>query len=161
MAPAAAPAPAKAAPPAPPTLTDDEAGLRALLLSQGAGGLFAGDVGVTLAAVAALVTRGHTHREGGFRSELRRTLGALKGKLGAEGDAGVHAALAAAILMVAVGEEPPAELPEPLRTALAGLSMSDLPAARQTVRAALGAAPASWRSQALAGEIARVFQLVG
>src|SRR5208282_5590493 len=91
--------PAMSAPPAPaaPALTDDEAGLRALLLSQGAGGLFAGDVGATLAAVAALVTRGHTHREGGFRAELRRTLGALKAKLAAGGDAGVHAALAAAI----------------------------------------------------------------
>jgi Ca-activated chloride channel family protein len=160
-APAAAPAPAKAAPPPQPAYTDDEAGLRALLLSQGAGGLFAGDVGVTLAAVAALVTRGHTHREGGFRSELRRTLGALKGKLAAGGDAGVHAALAAAILLIAAGEEPPAELPDPLKAALTGLSTSDLPAARQAVRAALLAAPASWRSHVLAGEIARVFQLVG
>jgi hypothetical protein len=131
------------------------------MLSQGAGEEPAGDVGATLAAVAALVTRGHTHREGGFRAELRRTLGALKGKLSGAGDPPVHAALAAAILAVAAGEEPPAELPAPLLAALAGLSTSDLPAARKAVRAALLAAPPSWKSHALAGEIARVFQLVG
>src|SRR5262249_13133368 len=122
--------------------------------------LFAGDVGATLAAVAALVTRGHTHREGLFRGELRRTATALKGKLTTSGDAQVIAALALALLVIPAGEAPPAELPAPLAAALAGPPPPALPAARAAVRAALLAAPASWRAHPLAADVARAFQLV-
>jgi hypothetical protein len=145
---------------APASLSDTEAGLRTLMLSQGADGIFAGDLGATLAAVAALVTRGHTHREGLFRSELRRTVGTLRQRLGAlGGDAQVLAALALALLTVPAGEAAPGELPAGLGAAIAGLSTQDLPAARSAVRAALAAAPPSWRATALAQEIGRAFQI--
>jgi hypothetical protein len=59
-----APAPARSAEVAPLgiSFTDDDSGLRALLLNQKADGLFSGDIASTLAAVAALVGRGHTAR---------------------------------------------------------------------------------------------------
>ncbi|MFO0629042.1 MAG: hypothetical protein U0325_25935 [Polyangiales bacterium] len=85
-------APMPAPPPAPTTAPDDDtAALRALMLSQRADGLF-GDVALTLASVAALVSRGHTHREGDFRAELKRTLATLRARGGGAGGGGAVAA---------------------------------------------------------------------
>ncbi len=143
-----------------PLFSDDEAGLRALLLRQGADGLFDGDMGATLAAVAVLVGRGHTSREGLFRSELRRTLMTLRGQLaGLKGDERTYAALAVALLTLPGGESPPAELPATLATALAGLSLSDLHEARGKIRAALAAAPGGWQGHALARGLQGAFAL--
>ena len=111
---AAAEAPASAS----RRFTDDEAGLRALLLQQGADGLFDGDVGTTLIAVAALVGRGHTARSGSFRAELRRTVQALKSRLGSlTGTDQALVALALAMLRIGSGEAQPTELPAPQRVA--------------------------------------------
>ncbi len=159
--PAPPPAAARLAPAAPEPLGDDEAGLRALLLRQGADGLFAGDLGATLAAVAALVTRGHTHREGLFRAELRRTVATLRQRVGAlGGDDQVVAALALALLTLPGGEAAPGELPAALGALLVGLGVADLPAARGQVRAALAGAPSGWAGSGQGREIARVFVLV-
>jgi hypothetical protein len=136
-------------------LTDDEAGLRALLLRQGADGLF-GDLAATLAAVAALATRGHTAREGLFRVELRRTLATLRARLAtASGDDRVYAALAVALLAA----QPPSELPEAIAAHLAGASPADLDALRTAVRDALAVAPQGWRSAPLAAEVVTVFAI--
>jgi len=141
-------------------LTDNEAGLRAILLNQGATGLFGGDLGATLAAVAALVSRGHATREGLFRAELRRTAATLRKQLPAlAGDDRTLAALALALLTMPAGDAPPAELPAPMAAILAGISLDDLAAARATVRAALAAAPSSWQSTPLAQTIGKVFHL--
>jgi Ca-activated chloride channel family protein len=141
-----------------PAFTKDEAGLRALLLHQKADGLFEGDLGVTLAAVAALVGQGHTAREGLFRAELRRTLVTLRGRLsGLSGDAQVLAALAIALLTMPHGDPAPDGLPSALAAALGGISLSDLPAARQAIKAALAKAPAGWNAGPVAGAIAKAF----
>jgi hypothetical protein len=130
------------------------------MLSQGVDGLFGADLGTTLAAVAALVARGYTHREGLFRAELRRTVGTLKSRLPSlSGDTRTFAALALALLAVAAGEAAPQELPPAIASTLASLSTADLLAARAVVRAALAAAPAGWRSPGLANEIAVAFLL--
>jgi hypothetical protein len=131
------------------------------LLNQGANGLFAGELGTTLAAVAALVSRGHSTREGLFRAELRRTVATLRKMLPSlSGDERTLAALALALLTVPSGEAPPAELAAPIAATLAGLSLDDPAAARAIVRAALAVAPASWRARPLAGDIGTAFGLV-
>lgn len=140
-----------------PRFSDDEAGLRALLLQQGADGLFAGDLGATLAAVAALVSRGHTARSGGFRAELRRTVQALQARLAkAQGKEQVLCALALAILRVPGGDAAPSELPAELAASLAGASLTDLPGLAAAVRAALAKAP-DWKQSPLARGIAGAF----
>src|SRR5262249_10184534 len=120
----AAPAPMKARTAAPPArFSDDEAGLRALLLEQHADGLFGGEgeLGATLAAVAALVSRGHTARAGSFRAELRRTVQALKSRLPSlSAEDLVLCALALAILQMPHGEPAPSELPPELAACLTG-----------------------------------------
>lgn len=153
-------APAAVRPSSPPglSLSDNDAGLRALLLRQRVDGLFDGDLGVTLAAVAALVSRGHTAREGVFRAELRRTLHALRTKLllvtGAER---TWAALALALLVIPNGDPVPAELPTGVASLLAGFSLADLKAARLTVLKSLTRAPDGWAANPVAREIRRTF----
>lgn len=150
---AAAEAPGRA----PTRFTDDEAGLRALLLEQGAEGLFGGDVGTTLVAVAALVGRGHTARSGSFRGELRRTMQALKSRLGSlTGAEQALAALALAMLRIGSGEELPKELPTELGAILDGASLADAAALRSLLRSALDKAPA-WKRSSLAQAIADAF----
>ena len=140
-----------------PHFSDDEAGLRALLLQQGADGLFGGNLGATLAAVAALVSRGHTARSGGFRAELRRTVQALQARLAkAQGSEQILCALALAILRVPGGDAAPAELPAELSTSIAGTSLTDLPGLATAVRAALAKSP-DWKQSPLARAIARAF----
>ncbi len=160
--PALSPSPSMPARPAPtmPALTNDEAGLRALILQQGANGLFSGDLGVTLAAIAALVANGHTHREGLFRAELRRTVQTLRARLGtASGDERVLAAIGLAMLTIPAGDPAPAELPDELAKALAGLSLANLAATKVAITAALALAPASLASHAGASAILQAFQL--
>lgn len=142
---------------APPRFTDDEAGLRALLLQQGAEGLFDGDVGTTLVAVAALVGRGHTARSGSFRAELRRTVQALKSRIGAlTGAERSLVALGLAMLRIGSGEELPSELPVELGAILGGASLSDVPALRSALRSALDKAPA-WKRSSIAQAIEDAF----
>jgi Ca-activated chloride channel family protein len=150
---------AKAAPSAPScSFTADEAGLRALFLHQNADGLFGGDLAATLAAVAALVGRGHTSREGLFRAELRRTLLTLRGRAGGlSGNDRLLALLAVALLTMAHGDPAPEGLPAQIADDLADLSLQDLQGARAKIRAALAAAPAGWSSSALASEVQKVF----
>ena len=140
-----------------PRFSDDEAGLRALLLQQGADGLFAGDLGATLAAVAALVSRGHTARSGSFRAELRRTVQALQARLvKAQGTEQVLCALALAVLRVPGGDAAPPELPSELSASLTGASLTDLPGLAKAVRTALAKAP-DWKQSPLARAIASTF----
>jgi Ca-activated chloride channel family protein len=165
-APPPAPAPrARAAPAAPggaprreavaptPTFpTDDAAALRALLLQQRADGTF-GDVGTTLAAVAALVSRGHTHREGDFRAELKRTLATLRGRVaGLSGDEAVWTSLAVSLLVAAHGGAPEG-LSGSLEVAAQAVSLGDARSLRTAVVAALAAAPKGWDTHALAAAV--------
>lgn len=140
--------------------TDDEAGLRALLLSQRADGMFGaeGDLGATVAAIAALVGRGHTARTGSFRAELRRTVQALRSLLpSTSGDDKTLCALGLALLLMPNGEAAPAELPAEIAQILDGKSASDGAALAPAVRAAVGRAPAAIKASALAAEIFRAF----
>ncbi|MFO0631190.1 MAG: VWA domain-containing protein, partial [Polyangiales bacterium] len=137
-------APMPAPPPAPTTAPDDDtAALRALMLSQRADGLF-GDVALTLASVAALVSRGHTHREGDFRAELKRTLATLRGRAaGAQGEEALWLHVAIALLTVPHGATP--EGLDPSLDALArGLALGDPNALRQKVIALMGAVRGGW-----------------
>jgi hypothetical protein len=156
-APPPAAAPVAAAPGVPVTapLTDNEAGLRALLLRQKADGLF-GDLAATLAAIAALTSRGHTAREGLFRGELRRALATLRARLATEtGDARLYAALGIALLTL----QAPPELPPEIAAHLASATVADVPALRRAVRSSLAAVPDGWRGSSVGAEIARVFGL--
>lgn len=147
-------------PPRSPALAAGEAGLRDLMLRQSAFGLFDGDLAITLAAVAVFVTRGHTHREGLFRAELRRTIGALKAQLGtATGDERVFAALALAMLTMAAGEAAPPELSDELTATLAGLAYGDSATAKQAIKAALALVPTSFGNEAAVAELLDAFQL--
>jgi Ca-activated chloride channel homolog len=150
--PAASPAPLSI------TFTDDDAGLRALLLNQKADGLFGGDIAATLAAVAALVGRGHTAREGLFRAELRRTMQTLRGKIASlSGNEQILARVALAMLVMPHGDPAPDGLAPEIAASLDGLSLADLTTARAKVRAALGLAPAGWDGGMLAGAVKRAF----
>lgn len=158
--------PARGAPPAPAaaplplglSFNDDDAGLRALMLNQKADGLFAGDIAGTLAAVAALVGRGHTSREGLFRAELRRTLMTLRSKIASlSGNDQIMARMTLALLLMPHGDPAPEGLAPEIASQLEGLSLADLPAARLKVRAALALAPAGWDSGLLAEGIKRSF----
>lgn len=153
--------PAAAAAPAVPlgiSFNDDDAGLRALLLNQKADGLFGSDLAATLAAVAALVGRGHTSREGLFRAELRRTLMTLRSKIaGLSGNDQLLAHLTLALLLMPHGDPAPEGLAAEIAATLEGLSLADLPAARSKIRAALGLAPAGWDHDLLAAAIKRSF----
>jgi hypothetical protein len=103
-----------------------------------------GDVASTLASVAALVSRGHTHREGDFRAELKRTLATLRGRVaGAQGDEAVWIRLAIALLAVPHGAAPEG-LDATLDALARGLAFGDPNALRQRVIALLNAAPAGW-----------------
>jgi len=151
-----APEPAQNAP-ASPSLTNDEAGLRALLLHQKADGLFASDAGVTLVAIAALVGRGHTAREGLFRAELRRTTTTLKSKASSfSGHDKLFALLALALLTMPHGDDAPEGLPEAMARALEGISLADLPSAQAKISAAFAALPGA-PGAPLAAQIKRVF----
>jgi hypothetical protein len=137
---------------------DGDAGLRALLLHQKADGLFAGDIASTLAAVAALVGRGHTAREGMFRAELRRTTMALRGKIpGLSGNEQVMALLALALLVMPHGDPAPDGLASNVATLLEGISLTDLSETRTKVRAAMAMAPAGWDVSPLAQGLKRTF----
>ena len=139
-------------------LTDNESGLRALLLEQTADGLFEGGIGVTLAAVAALVSRGHTAREGLFRAELRRTLAALQaGEWPSASTERTWAELAIAMLTMPHGAEPPVGLSQELSEALAGAAILNLLDLRARIRRALLSAPAGWDSTSLGSELRAVF----
>lgn len=147
------------------SFSDNEAGLRALLLEQGADGLFAGDWAVTLAAVAALVSRGHTAREGQFRAELRRTLQVARQQLpGLSGAQRQAAALTLALLTVPHGEAAPAELVATAASAVADASLHDLAALRAKTVAALAAlqteGATNLTTQPLAHAILQSFQLL-
>lgn len=147
------------------SFSDNEAGLRALLLEQGADGLFAGDWAVTLAAVAALVSRGHTAREGQFRAELRRTLQVVRQQLpGLSGAQRQAAALTLALLTVPHGEAAPAELVATAATTVADASLHDLAALRAKTVAALAAlqteGATNLTTQPLAHAILQSFQLL-
>lgn len=147
------------------SFSDNEAGLRALLLEQGADGLFAGDWAVTLAAVAALVSRGHTAREGQFRAELRRTLQVVRQQLpGLSGAQRQAAALTLALLTVPHGEAAPAELVTSAASAVADASLHDLAALRAKTVAALAAlqteGATDLTTQPLAHAILQSFQLM-
>ncbi|MDI1442933.1 VIT domain-containing protein [Polyangium sp. 6x1] len=151
-------APPGGPPPAAPRLSADDGGLRALLLHQKADGLFDGDLGATLAAVAALVGRGHTAREGLFRAELRRTTVTLRAKLGAmSADDKRLALLVLALLTMPHGDSAPDGLPAPIAAALAGLSLADRPGAAGKIALALGHLPSDWAQKPLAAEVKRVF----
>ncbi|MBI4955407.1 MAG: hypothetical protein HY908_25515, partial [Myxococcales bacterium] len=167
---AAAPAPAAALPAAPapqaPTapdhtrLTSDDAGLRALVLHQRADGSFGGSVAATSLAVLALVSHGHTAREGLFRPELRRTLGWLRTRIAtALGDELAWLSLAVAALTMPHGEPAPAGLPAPAAAALEGAALGDGSVLRAKLGAALAAVPPGWRADALAGALAAAHEL--
>jgi len=141
-----------------PPLSDDESGLRSLLLAQGADGLFAGDVGLTLVAVAALVARGHSAREGLFRAELRRTVQTLRKRLPTFKSAELAwAALALAVLLVPYGDPVPFELPPAIAGAFGTPKHGDESGLRAALRAALKAAPPGWDAHPLAAEAHEVF----
>ncbi len=151
--------PARAAAP-PPTLTNDEAGLRALILLQGADGIFGGDLAVTLAAVAALVARGHSHREGLFKAELKRTLASLRKLVGTTtGDDAGRAALAIALLTRPFGEALPDGLPSSVAAILSGFDAQEAEVAGPIVRSVLAAAPL-YRGSAASEQIVSAFALV-
>jgi hypothetical protein len=128
------------------------------LLNQKADGLFGGDLAATLAAVAALVGRGHTSREGLFRAELRRTLMTLRGKIaGLSGNDQRLAQMTLALLLMPHGDPAPEGLAPEITAMLEGLSLADWPAARSKIRAALGFAPAGWDNDPLTAGIKRAF----
>jgi len=140
------------------TYTNDEAGLRALLLQQNAEGLFSGDLDSTLLAVAALVSAGHTAREGLFRAELRRTLVTLRGKLASlKDDPRILAATTIALLTMPHGDPAPDELPSSLASELAGVTLADLPKLRIAISSTLSALTVKLGDQATA--IRTSFQL--
>lgn len=158
-APAAAAASAPAAQaPAGITFTADDAGLRALLLNQKADGFFSTDLASTLAAVAALVGRGHTAREGLFRAELRRTMMTLRSKSPSlSGNEQAWALLALALLVMPHGDPAPDGLGAEIVALLEGISLADLAETRAKIRAALALVPAGWDSSVLAQGIKRAF----
>jgi len=122
---------------------DEGAALRGLLLDQRADGLF-GDVANTLAAVAALVSRGHTPREGGYRAELKRTLATLRARLPSlSGDEAVWARVAVALLTAPHGAEPEGLAPA-LDVAARALATNEPNTLRARVIALLDLAPAGW-----------------
>jgi len=134
----------------------DEAGaLRALLLGQQADGMF-GSVGDTLAAVAALVAHGHTHREGDYRAELKRTLATLRAKVASlAGHEAVWARLAVALLTVPHGIEPEG-LDAGLAASVRAVVLTDAGSRRSAaVRATLGLVPSGWDASARAAETRR------
>ena len=140
--------------------TDDEAGLRMLLLKQRADGLFgeAGDLAATVVAVAALVSRGHSARTGSFRAELRRTTQTVKALLGkASGDEKILCALVLALLSMPHGEAAPAALPPELAALLEGRGAADLPALAVAVRAVLKKAPLPAKQTPLSEAIRNTF----
>jgi hypothetical protein len=146
---AAAPIPhAPAPPPAAPRFTDDEAGLRRLLLEQGADGIFGGELAATVLSLAVLCSRGHTARAGSFRAELRRTSQALKSRLSASsGDDRLLCAVGLGLLLMPHGEAAPTELPADLAALLSGKSPSDPPALRSAVEQLIGKLrPELWQS---------------
>jgi hypothetical protein len=137
---------------------DGDAGLRALLLQQKADGLFGGDIASTLAAVAALVGRGHTAREGLFRAELRRTMMTLRSKIPSlSGNEQAMALLALAMLVMPHGDPAPDGLAPDLATKLEGLSLADVTETLARVRAAMAIAPPGWDVSPLAQGIKRAF----
>ncbi|MEZ4392250.1 MAG: VWA domain-containing protein [Polyangiales bacterium] len=151
----ATPAPAPAAPRA-DSPADDASALRALLLAQGADGLF-GDLGGTLAAVAALVSRGHTPREGDFRAELKRTAATLRARLpGLAGDEATWAAVALALLTAPHGGAV-VGLAEDLERLARAVRLGDPNALRRSVIALVEAAPLGWDRSAQAGAARRRF----
>lgn len=80
-------------------LSNDAAGLRSLVGRQGADGLWA-DLGATLMAVLALVSRGHTASQGSFRAELRKTAAALSNLVAGGALTGTDGVLASEALRV-------------------------------------------------------------
>ena len=140
------------------SLTNDDAGLRALLLQQKADGLFAGDFAITLVAVAALVGRGHTAREGLFRAELRRTTMTLRSKLASlSGNDRTMALLTLAILVMPHGDSAPEGLAAEMVAKLEGISLADLSETRAKIRAAMASAPSGWDASPLAAQIKKTF----
>ncbi|MCC6527355.1 MAG: VWA domain-containing protein [Polyangiaceae bacterium] len=141
-------------------LTDDDAGLRALVLHQRADGSFDGSVAATLLAVLGLVARGHTAREGLFRPELRRTLGWLRARAAsALGDELAWLSLGVAALTMPHGEPAPAGLPAAAAAALEGAALGEGSALRAKLGAALAAVPPGWRSDAVASALAAAHAL--
>lgn len=141
-----------------PRFSDDDAGLRALLLEQRADGLFGGEMAATVLAIAALVSRGHTARAGSFRAELRRTSQTLAARLAtAAGDEKAQCALALALLRVAHGEAAPPELDAELAPLLSGQSLTELPGFAAAIRNLLGKTPATWWQTPLARAIRSAF----
>lgn len=117
-----------------PKLSDDEAGLRAIMLLQDVDGRFEGSVEVTFVAIASAVIHGHTAREGAFRSELRRTVGWLRANLATLTEPEkTLAALALSLLTVPHGEPAQPSLAADLAARIGTLSLSDLAAVRATV----------------------------
>lgn len=114
--------------------------LRALMLQQGADGLFGGSYAQTLAVVAALAMRGHTARSGDFRAEMRRTAQTLASRIPSlSGSDLVLAATALAILRVLDGGAIDlTALPKEVASQVAALSPSDPQALKGAIRAALG-----------------------
>jgi hypothetical protein len=140
-----------------PKLTDDEAGLRAIMLLQDVDGRFEASVEVTLVAVAAAVIHGHTAREGAFRSELRRTTGWLRANLVMLSEPEkTLAALALSLLTVPHGEPAHPSLAAELVARLGALSLTDLGAVRASVMAVLDQVLAGPRALRVE-EIRRVF----
>lgn len=149
------PAPTVQPPPAREALpTDERAALRALMLDQRADGLF-GDIAQTLASVAALVSRGHTPREGDFRAELKRTLATLRARVDAlSGEEQSWARLAVALLTVPHGAEPEG-LDAAQATAARAVRIGDTNGLQRSVIALLALAPPGWDAGARAAAIRR------
>lgn len=140
--------------------SDDEAGLRALLLEQRADGLFASDLATTVLCVAILVSRGHSARTGNFRAELRRTNTALQTRLStATGDDKLLCALGLAFLRMPHGEPGPAELPAEFASLLKGQSLNDLHLLAAAVQKVIAKAPPTfWRAPLCQDLIATFFR---
>lgn len=118
-----------------PRFTDDMAGLRHLVLLQGASGLWA-DCGATLMAVLALVGRGHTARQGDFRGELRKTeiaLAKLMAQNGLPADQMLLVCAALAILRRADGVPAP-DVDAQIDAQLDRINIQDIPDRRSRVR---------------------------
>ncbi len=160
MPPSPPPAPSAPRPqvhdPAPEPAVDEVTSLRGLLLTQGADGMF-GSVGETLAAVGALVSAGHTHREGDYRAELKRTLATLRGRLVTlHGDEAVWARVAIALLTVPHGIEP-VELDPALEAAVRRVDLHETRALREEVIAVVTLCPPGWDASPRAAQIWRRF----